>query len=167
MMAQAGEPNTTPVTDDELLTLVEAFRLVLRDRRPGPLADEINSYDDIHFKADDMVGPKAPGHSYLLPLRDQDVIDDAVAAAKLIEDAIRDCRLPVIARRGGKGPFEPAGRLYQRFSRPHVFESELRLYEPGRNVVDKERSWSDCLVRRADVLWLIAPPVPEVPDSDL
>jgi hypothetical protein len=136
--------------DDEPLTLVEAFRILLRARRPGSLADEIDSYNRLHYRPD--------GSN-----RDPDEAADAVATSKQLDEAIRDYLLPMTARRGRRGPFQPVGREDQRLSdERHIFKSELRFYWPGGLVVDWERSFSECTVRRGAVLGLIQPAIQQV-----
>jgi hypothetical protein len=129
--------------DDKPLTLVEAFRDLLRARRPGPLADEIDSYSRLHYRADGSD-------------RDPDDREAAVAAATLIRDAIADYRLPVEARHGPKGARQPVHRADQRLGEVNIFESpELRFYsKSGSLEVDEGLSFYGCTVRQGDVVAL-------------
>ena len=158
--------------DDKPLTLVEAFRILLRVLRPGSLADEIDSYQGLHSTASQPRLLRQPDDGTVarwelrFAERDPDDRDAALAVVTLMKEAIGDYRLPMEARHGGKGPRRPVHRADQRLGEVNIFESpELRFYKPGGRV-DEDLSFYDCTVRQGDVIALRDAQQPPAPEAD-
>jgi hypothetical protein len=137
--------------DPKTISLTEAFRVLLRARHPGRLADEIKSYD--WFRRPETRRKDC----------DPVEVDAATDALRLLDDGIRSGKLPLLGIRGPGIPLVGIDQgeltLGSELLNVDVFSNILKLYWSARSLT-VSREYTNVRTNRADVLELIPPLVP-------
>jgi hypothetical protein len=138
------------------VTPVEVFRMLVRARRPGPLADEIDSYDRLHWKADGSD-------------RDPDDRDAAVWAAQQVQEWMKSLvavpllgrlersgdrasihlgkfaiAVPLSRRQKPSGDRAPIDFGYRRIGEPHIFDGTVKVYGKDEHGLYEAHYYVDC-----------------------
>jgi hypothetical protein len=131
--------------DPKTISVVEAFRTLLRARHPGPLADEIKSYDWFRH-------PETRRKDC-----DPVEVDAAVEASMRLQEGIktRTIRLrgKLWAGASGEGPEQNISAADQREGELHIFDETLKI---GSGLAT-QRCFVKARCVEADVMLLISP----------